>query len=430
MVIETFRPGLRDAVYRRLASEGRMLPAGLVYLDSWVESEGQRCFQLMETAEPGLLEEWGRRWQDLVSFEFLEVVASAEHAGRAAAPRAVAPAAGAAAVTQPKLDIALVREAAARIGPYVVRTPLLSHAVNPSCELLLKPESLQPTGAFKLRGAFSLMCTLPRDCAGVVAHSSGNHAQAVAYAARELGIPAVIVMPDDAPALKRERTEACGAEVVVVGPDSAERAQRASEIARQRGLIEVPPFDHPLVAAGQGTAALELCEDANALEARSPAKPAGGRRFYAPISGGGLMAGCAVAVRALWPGAEIVGCEPEDADDARRSLVAGERVSIPPPQTIADGLRVRTLGELTWPVIRDCVTRIELVSDAEMLDAMAYALRALRLVLEPSGACALALVLREAGQLESAGHRFGVVLSGGNVAPELLAEVAQRASAG
>ena len=203
MVIETFRPGLRDAVYRRLASEGRMLPPGLVRLDSWPEAEGQRCFQLMETAEPGLLEEWSRHWQDLVSFEFVDLSAAVEHSNRAAAAGDGTLEPGAPAVPQPTLDFDLVREAAARIRAHVVRTPLLSHAVNPSCELLLKPESLQPTGAFKLRGAFSLMCTLPRDCAGVVAHSSGNHAQAVAYAARELGIPAVIVMPDDAPALKR-----------------------------------------------------------------------------------------------------------------------------------------------------------------------------------------------------------------------------------
>jgi threonine dehydratase len=394
-----------------------MLPDGLVYLDSWLEAEGDRCFQLMESADPALLEQWSRHWRDLVSFEFVEL---------ASATPDRAPERGTAASPLPPLNVELVREAAARIRPYVVRTPLLRHAPNSDCELLLKPESLQPTGAFKLRGAFNLMCTLPRDCAGVVAHSSGNHAQAVAYAARELGMKAIIVMPNDAPAIKRERTEALGAEVVEVGPDSGERAQRAAELAQQRGLFEVPPFDHPLVAAGQGTAALELCEDVNALERSAPAKHAPARRFYAPISGGGLMAGCAVAVRASWPEAEIVGCEPEGADDARRSLLAGERVSVPAPQTIADGLRVRMLGELTWPVIRDHVARIEVVSDAEMLNAMAYALHRLRLVVEPSGACSLAVALREARRVEEPGHRFGVVLSGGNVAPELLAEVARR----
>jgi threonine dehydratase len=305
-----------------------------------------------------------------------------------------------------ELTLPSIREAAERIRPHVVRTPLLRHRPKRDCELLLKPESLQPTGSFKVRGAFSLMKTLPPDCPGVVAHSSGNHAQAVARAAAVLGIRAVIVMPSDAPAVKRARTEVDGAEVVTVGPDSAERAQRAAELAAERGLVPVPPFDHPLVAAGQGTAALELCEDAGRLE-----------RFYAPISGGGLMAGCAVAVHALCPEAEIVGCEPEDADDTRRSLAAGERKNVPPPRTIADGLRVRTPGERTLPVLRALVSRVGLVSDAEMLDAMRFALHELRLVLEPSGAASLALALREGR------GRCGVLLSGGNVDPDLLPRV-------
>ncbi len=322
-----------------------------------------------------------------------------------------------------QLSIATIREAQQRIASYVLRTPLIRHSPVETCELLLKPENLQPTGAFKLRGAFNLMCTLPASCRGVVAHSSGNHAQAVAYASRRLGIPAVIVMPDDAPALKRKRTEAYGVEVVVVGPDSAERAERAGEIAAERGWPEVPPYNHPLIAAGQGTVALESWQDAGETEQSRRFD-----RFYGPIGGGGLMAGCAVAVRALCPDAEIVGCEPEDAGDARRSLAAGERLSVPPPKTIADGLRVRMLGELNWPVIRAHVDRIELVSDPEMLDAMVYALRELRLVVEPSGACALALALREARKVDKPAQRWGVVLSGGNVAPRLLAEVAERAA--
>jgi threonine dehydratase len=304
------------------------------------------------------------------------------------------------------LDLDDIRAARERIRPHVVRTPVLRHA-RAGCELLLKPESLQPTGSFKLRGAFSLMTTLPRDVPGVIAHSSGNHAQAVARAARVLGLRAVVVMPSDAPEVKRARAAADGAEVVLVGPDSEERARRADELARERGLVPVSPHDHPLVAAGQGTAALELVEDAGALD-----------RFYAPISGGGLMAGCAVAVRALCPSAEIVGVEPEGADDTRRSLAAGERVRIPPPRTIADGLRVQTPGALAFPLLRALVSRIELVSDAELLDAMRFALHELRLVLEPSGAAALALALREGR------GRSGVLLSGGNVDPALLARVA------
>jgi threonine dehydratase len=308
---------------------------------------------------------------------------------------------------QPGLDIEAVREAAARISPYVVRTPLLHYPLGRDAELLLKPESLQPTGAFKLRGAFNLMLQLPEGCPGVVAHSSGNHAQAVARAAAVLGIPAVIVMPSDAPPRKRARTEADGAEVIIVGPDSDERAERAQELAQERGLLPVPPFDDPRIAAGQGTAALELLEDAGAID-----------RFYAPLSGGGLMSGCAVVVSALAPSAEIVGVEPEDAGDTRLSLAAGERRKVPPPRTLADGLRVRTPGAWTWTVLKRLLSRVELVSDAEMLDAMRLALHELRLVLEPSGAASLALALREGrGQC-------GVLLSGGNVDEALLAQVA------
>jgi len=306
-----------------------------------------------------------------------------------------------------ELRIEAVREAAERISPYVVRTPLLRHPLPRDGELLLKPESLQPTGAFKLRGAFNLMLQLPEGCPGVVAHSSGNHAQAVARAAAVLGIPAVIVMPSDAPPRKRERTEADGAEVIIVGRDSDERAQRAQELADERGLFPVPPFDDPRIAAGQGTAALELLEDAGAID-----------RFYAPLSGGGLMSGCAVVVSALAPSAEIVGVEPEDAGDTRLSLAAGERRKVPPPRTIADGLRVRTPGAWTWTVLKRLLSRVELVSDAEMLDAMRLALHELRLVLEPSGAASLALALREGR------GRCGVLLSGGNVDEALLAQVA------
>jgi threonine dehydratase len=306
-----------------------------------------------------------------------------------------------------ELCIDAVREAAERIAPYVVRTPLLRHPLGRDAELLLKPESLQPTGAFKLRGAFNLMLQLPEDCRGVVAHSSGNHAQAVARAAAVLGIPAVVVMPSDAPPRKRERTEADGAQLVIVGPDSDERAERARELAEERGLFPVPPFDDPRIAAGQGTAALELLEDAGAID-----------RFYAPLSGGGLMSGCAVVVNALAPSAEIVGVEPEDAGDTRLSLAAGERRKVPPPRTIADGLRVRTPGAWTWTVLKKLLSRVELVSDAEILDAMRFALHELRLVLEPSGAASLALALREGR------GRCGVLLSGGNVDAALLAQVA------
>lgn len=312
-----------------------------------------------------------------------------------------------------EISLDTVRAAAARIRGRVLRTPLLSRRVA-GAELLLKPESLQPTGAFKLRGAFSLLTTLPPGTAGVVAHSSGNHAQAVARAARELGIPAVVVMPEDAPSLKRARTAADGAEIVTVGPDSEERKVRAAAIATERGLVPVPPYDHPLVAAGQGTAALELLEDAGGLD-----------RFYAPVSGGGLMAGCATVVAALAPAAEIVGVEPEDGDDTARSLAAGRRVRVDPPATIADGLRVRIPGEWTFEVLRRRLSRVALVTDDEMLAAMAWAATELRLVLEPSGAASLAAALREARA--GATGRLGVLLSGGNVDPAVLARALARA---
>ncbi len=306
------------------------------------------------------------------------------------------------------LTLADIRAAHERIERHVLRTPTLV-CERSEGSLLLKPECLQATGAFKLRGAFSLMTTLPSDCRGVVAHSSGNHAQAVARAAKVLGLRAVVVMPRDAPALKRARTEADGATVVEVGPDSDERERVARRIAEEEGLVPVPPFDHPLICAGQGTAALELLEDAGTLD-----------RFYCPVSGGGLIAGCATALSELCPSAEIVGVEPEGADDTRQSLRKGERVKVAPPKTIADGLRVRTPGAFTFPIVKRLVSRIELVGDAEMLDAVSFALTELRVVLEPSGAAALALALREAR------GRCGVLLSGGNLDPALLARLVAR----
>jgi len=327
--------------------------------------------------------------------------------------------------THDSLTLADVRTAAKRIEGRVLRTPVLRRVVG-GAELLCKAESLQPTGAFKLRGAFSLMTTLPPGTPGVVAHSSGNHAQAVAWAARALGLTAVIVLPDDAPAVKRARTKALGAEIIIVGPDSDERVHRAEELARTRNLVPVPPYDQLLVAAGQGTAALELVEEAGPLQ-----------RFYAPVSGGGLMAGCATVVAALCPGGEIVGIEPDDGDDTRRSLAAGKRLAVPPPRTLADGLRARRPGALTFPILRKHVTRIETVTDEELLAAMGWALAQLRLVLEPSGAASLAVALREAetngspspgAESEAGFPRWGVLLSGGNIDGSVLASAVARCS--
>ncbi len=304
------------------------------------------------------------------------------------------------------IDLQDVRAAADRIAPYIVRTPALQLELPGGPNLFLKPENLQPVGAFKIRGAFNRMLQLPAGCAGVVAHSSGNHARAVAYAGKTLGLPSTIVMPSNAPAMKRAAVEMEGARIVTVGPDSEERRERAFAIAASEGLELVPPYDDPAVAAGQGTAGLELLEDAGPMD-----------RLYCPVSGGGLIAGCATVFSALGD-AEVIGVEPVFGDDTRRSLAAGRRVAVEPPKTIADGLRVRIPGERTFPVIESLVHRIETVTDDEMKEAMVFALRQLRIVLEPSGAAALAAALRE-GQ-----GRCGVLLSGGNVDPELLAEVA------
>ena len=306
------------------------------------------------------------------------------------------------------LTIDTIRTAAKRIDGRVVHTPLLERSWN-DATLLIKPEGLQSIGAFKIRGAVNKMLQLPVDCPGVVAHSSGNHAQAVARAAKLLGLRAVIVMPDNAPPLKRMRTEADGAEVIIVGPDSDERKERARAIAKTEGLVAVEPYDDLDIAAGQGTAALELIEDA------------GGSidRLYAPVSGGGIMAGCSVVTRALCPDAEIIAVEPAVKDALKRSIDAGQRVSVPPPNTIADGLRVRVPGEKTWPVLKHHVDRVILVNDDAMRQAMQWALSELRIVLEPSGATALAAALQE-------GHgRCGVICTGGNADPTLLAQVAQ-----
>jgi len=309
-----------------------------------------------------------------------------------------------------ELTIDRIREASARIAGRVVRTPLIAHPLREGAMLYLKPELLQSVGSFKIRGALNMMLALPRICPGVVAHSSGNHAQAVARAARLLGLDAVIVMPRNAPDAKRRRTAADGAQIVLVGNDSDERMRVATQIASERGLVLVPPYDHPAVAAGQGTAALEMIVDA----------PEPLESFYCPVSGGGLISGCAVAFAALSPGTEIIAVEPSDANDTALSLAAGARTRIDPPSTIADGLCVRIPGERTWPVVKELVSRVELVTDDEILDAMAFALRELRLVVEPSGAVALAAALRDAR------GRAGVMLSGGNVDPELLQRAAAR----
>ncbi|HEY0648025.1 threonine/serine dehydratase [Phenylobacterium sp.] len=303
-----------------------------------------------------------------------------------------------------------LREAHRRLRNHVVRTPLLR--MTPS-GLWLKPENLQPTGAFKLRGAFNAILSLSSEARarGVVAHSSGNHAMAVAYAAARLGVRAVIVMPSDAPATKRAGVQQAGGEIVTVGPASAERAERASALAAAHGYALIEPYDAPEIVAATGGLALEILEDLpNATT------------VYAPVSGGGLIGGLAAGLKRLKPEIRVVGVEPEVAADAAASLAAGRRIALSAEEmsrTLADGLRVQQLGRLTWPLVQAYVDEVVTVSEAAIRFAMRRIAREARQVAEPSGAVACAGALAHASD-----PTFAVaVLSGGNVDTSLLAAV-------
>jgi threonine dehydratase len=329
--------------------------------------------------------------------------------------------------------------AARRLRGVTVRTPLIPFTgkAKAASTLLIKPESLQPTGAFKLRGAYNAVYAVTRDLdscilpAGVVAHSSGNHGFAVAYAARLLGISAAIVVPENAPAVKTEAIESTGAELVRVEPTLAARIAATDEIARVRGYHPVAPFDDLDVIAGQGTVGLEIAEDfaAAGQGAKQPAA------VLVPVSGGGLISGIAVAVKARLPGTRVIGVEPELAADARDSLRAGTRVAWTSAQTArtrADALRVEQVGELTFPHIQAYVDDIVTVSEDEMLDAIRRLARQGRLIAEPGGAAAVAAALcrdaTELGITSATQAPVVAVLSGGNIDPALLADILQTES--
>jgi threonine dehydratase len=306
-----------------------------------------------------------------------------------------------------------IREAAGRIRNIAKRTPVMhSRGFDASAGLtaFFKCENFQTGGAFKIRGAANFVFSIPKADIGrgVVAFSSGNHAQAVAIAARSLGIPATLVMPADAPRSKLEATRAQGAKIVEYDRFRDDRAAIGARIAAETGATLVPPFDHPWIIAGQGTAALELLEEIPDLDT-----------LIAPIGGGGLMSGCSIAAKHLRPGIRVIGVEPEKGNDAFLSLKAGKRIEIAPPDTIADGLRTPVPGALTFPVLQRNVEQVVLVTDDEIRAAVKFLLTRLKILVEPSGAVGPAAALF--GKLPRGLGRVGIVLSGGNVDFELLA---------
>ncbi len=315
--------------------------------------------------------------------------------------------------------VADVHDAEERLHGRVVETPVLeSEEINrrAGTRVLLKTECLQYAGSFKIRGALNRLLQLSADerAIGVVAFSSGNHAQAVALAARWLRVPATIVMPADAPPVKLARTRELGADVVLYDREREDREAIAAQIAERRGAALVPPFDHPHIIAGQGTLALEL---ARAARRRRVAIDA----FYAPCSGGGLVSGCALALKAEWPSCAVYAVEPRGFEDFAASLAAGERRTVAPgAATLCDGLRAPTPGAITFAVARRELAGALAVDDGQVRDAMAIAARHLKVIVEPSGAAALAAVLAEP---KPRGSCIAVVLSGGNVSGDLLADV-------
>lgn len=320
------------------------------------------------------------------------------------------------------LAFADIEAAAERLAGQAVVTPLIeSPALNERLGLrvLIKPETLQRVGAFKFRGAFNRLSQIaPADRPrGVVAFSSGNHAQGVALAARLLDMPAVIVMPADAPAVKVAATRGYGAEVVFYDRMTESREAIAARLAGDRGAVIVPAYDDPDIIAGQGTAGLELARQAQALGAELDL-------VVGPVGGGGLMAGVALAVQSLSPWTRIFGVEPELYDDARRSLVSGRReTAAPTVRTLCDSLETPSTGELTFPILRERLSAIVTVSDAEVAAALRLAFSTLKLVVEPGGAVGLAALM--AGRIPGIppGACVGLVLSGGNVDPDLFARV-------
>jgi len=308
-----------------------------------------------------------------------------------------------------------IRDAAERLKGVAHRTPVLRSRILDGlvgAEVHLKCENFQRMGAFKFRGAYHAVSRLSPEqrAKGVAAYSSGNHAQAIALAAREFGTTAVILMPEDTPASKRAATVGYGAEVVTYDRYTGDRVAIGEALAAERGLALIPPYEHPDVIAGQGTAALELLEQAGELGA-----------LLVPVGGGGLIAGSATAAKSLQPAIRVIGVEPEAGDDTKRSLAAGERVTIPVPRTIADGQAASIPGELTFSINRRLVDGVVLVTDDQIRAAMRFAFERMRIVMEPSGATGLAALL--SGGVDRLPGRVGVIVSGGNIDAARFAEL-------
>jgi threonine ammonia-lyase medium form len=309
-----------------------------------------------------------------------------------------------------------VQAAAARLHGQAHRTPIITSETFDQiagCRAYFKCENLQRAGAFKFRGAYNALSLLTPEQRqrGVVAFSSGNHAQGLALAARMLGIPATVVMPSDAPTIKVEATRGYGAEIVPYNRLTGDREAIARQLASERGLTVIPPFDHPHIIAGQGTAAMELFEDMPDLDF-----------LITPVGGGGLISGCATAAKAMQPNVRVIGVETEPANDAWQSLRTGKRVAIPVPDTIADGIRTTSLGLITFKIMQRLVEDIVLVTDADVIETMRFMLIRMKLLAEPTGAVSVAaLVARQVRGVE--GKRVGVIVSGGNADPALLKRI-------
>ena len=305
------------------------------------------------------------------------------------------------------ISYADIEAAARRLHGVAHRTPVLTSrtANGVTCaELFFKCENLQRMGAFKFRGAYNALAqfTPGQRKAGVLAFSSGNHAQAIALSAQLLEMPAVIVMPKDAPALKITATRGYGAEVVLYDRYTEDREVLSARIAAERGMTLIPPYDHPHVMAGQGTAAKELFDAVGALD-----------QLFVCVGGGGLISGCAVAARELAPQCEVIGVEPEAGNDVQQSFRKGEIVHIDVPRTIADGAQTQRPGRLTFPVIRELVRDVVTVSDAQLVRTMRFFAERMKLVVEPTGCLGAAAVLEGARPVQ--GKRVGVIVSGGNI---------------